>query len=359
MRGCLRFAIFSVVFTFLIISCNNSPPDSASPEEVIYTKKDTLGIVGNEAIPNPGIPVAGPEGRLYLLASNRVAEVSPEGRVLNTFGQEGKGPGELSGADRLLSHDKYVVIHHPNRVSLSLYSPDGEFQRTVLLELPNFPPSVISVQGDRLLAGSADPDRGVASLTSLRNQKSDAVVLGDSTIGTVSSKIDVEQFHQSIDRREVPEQFRDDLRTLFDDGQNAYLIYLAYGRVQKFSPDGRLLWDVEITFHEKEEIFDKFIADNSGGGMIRFQPLRFFTDAGHYDGRLQLMSQVEKAEGNSYSFLLEVDDETGRVVRRINFPALNMLPRRFLYRQEDKRIYLWGRQSDNLVRISPGEAPSS
>lgn len=350
-----RFAIFAVVFALLIISCNNNTPDSASPEEVTYTKKDTLEIVGNEDILNPGAPVAGPEGRLYLLASNRVAEVSPEGRVLNTFGQKGEGPGELSGADHLLAHDEYVVIHHPNRASLSLYSPEGEFVRTVLLELPNFPPSVISVQGDRLLAGPADPSRGPASLTSLRNQKPGAVVLGDSTIGPVPSNIDVEQFHQSIDRREVPEPFRDDLHTLFDNGQNAYLIYLAYGRVQKFNSRGKLQWDREISFREKEQVFNKFIEDHAGGGMMRFQPLRYFVDAGHNGDRLLLMVQVEKSEGESYSFLLEVDDGTGRVARRINFPTLDMLPRRFLYRQEDESFYLWGRRSDRLMRVRPGE----
>ncbi|MDZ7772265.1 MAG: hypothetical protein U5K31_05920 [Balneolaceae bacterium] len=49
---------------------------------------------------------------------------------------------------------------------------------------------------------------------------------------------------------------------------NAYLVYQAYGRVQKFSDEGELIWDASVPFAEKDVIFDRFIEENSGGGMM-------------------------------------------------------------------------------------------
>lgn len=327
-----------IALTVFLLSCSHSPSNTSQVEEVTFTEIDTVMITGNGASISTGPPVVGPDSRLYAKVGEQIAELSWEGEILHTFGRMGEGPGELSSAASLKSHDDFVVVHHSNRSSLSLFSPEGKYQRTVLLEVPDFPTSVVALQGDRLLAGPAHPEGGLVSLTTLENQRQNALTLGDSTLVPVPDNIDPDRFHESIDKREIPEPFRDMALTLFDAGGNTYLVYQAYARVQKFSPEGDLLWDVEVPFREKEAIFNAFIEENSGGGMMRFQPLRYFTDAGHYDGRLQLMSCIEKTEGDFYCFVLELNDGTGEIIRRINFPAMDLLPYRFI-RGPRKDVY--------------------
>ncbi len=102
---------------------------------------DTIAIVQNN------VPAVDSRGRFFLASAdgNAVIAFGPNGRVLSTFGEAGKGPGEFSGV-----HNLYVgagdtifvegegVVHlispelkHVRQFSIDEWSPGG-FQGTVL-----------------------------------------------------------------------------------------------------------------------------------------------------------------------------------------------------------------------------------
>jgi sugar lactone lactonase YvrE len=91
---------------------------------------------------NPRYLAIGPEGNLYITdASDRVAVVSPAGRVLRTWGKRGKGPGELhfvstdpSDPNAVLAGiavgpDGKVYVSDSGNQRIDVFSPTGAFVR--------------------------------------------------------------------------------------------------------------------------------------------------------------------------------------------------------------------------------------
>jgi hypothetical protein len=177
-------------------------------------------------------------GNIYVLdsANHRVQKFSPEGTYLATFGRRGQGPGEFynPGSFDIDAHGFfYVMDAYQNRIQTM--TPAGAGDRTILLMDPSLvrlrclKSSLLAVQSP-LLPYSFDDKAKPPKLIKILDQEGkllrsfvDAVNYGDGIKSVMANAFDY-----TVDRND-----------------NFYLAYVFQNRVEKYAPDGKLLWTAD------------------------------------------------------------------------------------------------------------------
>lgn len=174
-------------------------------------------------------------GNIYVLdsANHRVQKFSPEGTYLATFGRRGQGPGEFYNPDSfdIDAHGFfYVMDAYQNRIQTM--TPAGAGDRTILLvepflqKLRCLKSGLLAVKSS-LLRNSFDDKAKRPKLIKILDQEGkllrsfvDAVNYGDGIKSVLANA-----FEYAVDRND-----------------NFCLAYVFQNRVEKYAPDGKLLW---------------------------------------------------------------------------------------------------------------------
>lgn len=281
----------------------------------------------------------------------QILQISSTGELRNAFAKEGKGPGEITRSSKLVKSHSNFVVQNTDRSTLSFFSPDGELVKTVPITIPASLNADMAVQDDRLLMSIANNSEGIASVVSLDDMEDGQIHLGDTTYANMPSSLDFEKFNSKISNQEIPDAFKDDTITLFDNKQNAYLVYRGDNRVQKYNLDGELLWDKQIPLSELETILENFFSanDSGGSGFRRITPIDIFTHALHNNDSLFLYSHVGSEEG---SIVLEIDDKTGNLINQIKLPNVKFKSMGFSYDYDSDAFYFLDSNSQNILKVT-------
>jgi hypothetical protein len=191
-------------------------------------------------------------GNIYVLdsANHRVQKFSPEGTYLATFGRRGQGPGEFYNPDSIDIDARgffYVMDAHQNRIQTM--TPAGAGDRTILLmdpylqKLRCLKSGLLAVRSS-LLANSFDDKAKPPKLINVLDQEGkllrsfvDAVNYGDGIKSVMANAFDY----------------------AVDGNDNFCLAYVFQNRVEKYAPDGKLLWTADRPLN--------FAAGSGGGGF--------------------------------------------------------------------------------------------
>ena len=341
-----------IFLVFFINACNSNNPESTTVETVLYENTQTVIASDDGVIERPSNLVQIHGERMYVLDYGRleILEISAEGgKVVNSFGRKGKGPGELTLSSNLLKNNDKIILHNTKRASLSFFSPEGDFESTVPLNIPISLSADMAVYKDWILMSALEKDNGIVDLASLKDLSENRISLGDTTIGNLPTSVNFDEYNSAIRNGEVPKVFKDDVLTLFDEKANIYLVYHAENRVQKYSNLGELLWDKKVPFPESDLVFESFIEANTNNTFNRIISLRYFTEANHYEDRLYLLVTLNDKKS---SFILVIDDESGVVEKRIEFSGLDFDPTGFAYHPLLDAFFFIDRQGPALVKVT-------
>ena len=198
---------------------------SSSPELVFYKPSD-IALDGS--------------GNLYVADSGnfRILKFAPDGTQLASYGREGQGPGEfqfmegivLDSAGRMYISDKATN-------NVKILDPQGD-------QVDSLPPGGPSGRLSRLSTGE------LLCLDTSRNSK--ALVARYDPQGSVDLRYGERENHEDFD----PSRFFNRVFFTHDAENHVYIAYAARNKVEKFSPDGRLLlrFDRQVNFPESEEV---------------------------------------------------------------------------------------------------------
>jgi hypothetical protein len=104
-----------------------------------------------------------PDGRIYLLDGNsyKIYILSEKGQVMKSFGQKGKGPGDMANPYKLtvLTNKRLVLSEWLNTVSI--FDLDGEFiRRMELNSVGGTLRRIICISENRFMGIKRDPETG-------------------------------------------------------------------------------------------------------------------------------------------------------------------------------------------------------
>lgn len=114
----------------LIISCNSTDPYQGEYIELSFDQKVEFGqpdSLSDSTIHFSRDLRVGPNGRIYVADAgvSKIKVFSPAGKLVNSFGNRGRGPGEFTGIKGFTVSDSTVVVWDQNIQRITIFDLDG------------------------------------------------------------------------------------------------------------------------------------------------------------------------------------------------------------------------------------------
>lgn len=219
----------------------------------------------NLAFYMPANLVLDPAGNIYVLdtGNHRVQKFSFDGRYLATFGRQGQGPGEFYYPSWLsLDAKGFLYVSDPNNQRVQVLTPDGKDHRTIKLTDASAGDALLLPSGElvvgrprmRLMFNPADPKAaGPPKLLKALDPE-----------GRV-----VREFGDPVDfGEELVNNAANQALATVDGAGRVHLAFPNQNRVEKYDPDGRLLWRADRELPYSMEVKDKGQVSNEGSGRV-------------------------------------------------------------------------------------------
>ena len=178
------------------------------------------------------------EGNIYVLDSgnHRIQKFSHEGKYITTIGNKGQGPGEFIYPLSLdIDAHGYLYISDSNNKRIQVLEPGGEEHKTI--KMTGNPPGVIRISksGEIIMGGGGfisfgigeDEDEPLSKLLKVLNQE-----------GKVQKGFGEQKDYKEFLMNKMGNQFHFTL----DKYNNIYVAFDFQNRIDKYSPDGKLIW---------------------------------------------------------------------------------------------------------------------
>ncbi|UCE41200.1 MAG: NHL repeat-containing protein [Candidatus Aminicenantes bacterium] len=179
------------------------------------------------------------EGNVYVLDSgnHRIQKFDPQGNFLASFGRRGQGPGEFQYPQSIdIDENGLMYVSDSGNQKLQILKPDGALEKEI--KKTDEAPGIIRVRSDQMIMGQG------ASVYSFR-------------MGGMQEEQELPKMMKILDRdAEVQKEFGDqkDYKDFLvnrignryhfavDKESHVYVSFDYQNRIEKYSPDGKLLW---------------------------------------------------------------------------------------------------------------------
>lgn len=124
-----------LLISFSFLSCENKDPYQGEYIELSFEQKMVIGqpdSLSESTIHYSRDLRLGPDGNIYVADAgvSKIKVFSPTGKLVNSFGRRGRGPGELTGIKGFTVSDSTVVVWDQNIQRITIFGLDGKL-RTV------------------------------------------------------------------------------------------------------------------------------------------------------------------------------------------------------------------------------------
>jgi DNA-binding beta-propeller fold protein YncE len=207
------------------------------------------------------------QGNIYILdaGNHRIQKFDPEGNYIESIGNRGQGPGEFYLPLSLdIDSRGYLYVSDPQNQRVQILKPDGTDYKT--LSFHETPAGTIRLltSGDMVMGkggivfafgpggGSKKPEKLMKILDSggnILNQFGNPVIYEDSFVNRTGNN-----FQFAVDK---------------DD--NVYVTFEYQNRIEKFSPQGELLWKADRKLDYNTDISKAKAQVKRSGGNVQVQ----------------------------------------------------------------------------------------
>jgi len=205
-------------------------------------------------------------GNLYLLdtGNNRIQKLNSEGKFIKTIGRKGQGPGEFQAPYSMdVDNEDNLFVFDVMSRRIEVLSSEGKPLRTIKFRA--VPPGRIRLLGNGLIVKGGYLDSGVLMGWRKKLPKLlEALDLNGKTKLT---------FGEATDYRDgVTNDYANHFEVDTDAEKNICLSFRFQNRIEKYAPDGKLLWQADRPLNYGTEVIEKGFIRHMRGGVGRLQP---------------------------------------------------------------------------------------
>ncbi|MFC1561624.1 NHL repeat-containing protein [candidate division KSB1 bacterium] len=187
------------------------------------------------------------EGNIYIVETgeNAVKKFDRSGTFVQTFGTEGQGPGELNWPlDIFIDSDDRIYVQNAGNRRIEIFEQDGRYVDSWRIQIMNEKIAMMSGGSFAVLPRqrflSPDQDQGLISIKD--------------TTGAILRSFGAVKDYQNPDMADGGNGGE----IVVDSANNIYIAMLNQNRIEKYTPDGRLLMKIsrDLPYEESEIVFD-------------------------------------------------------------------------------------------------------
>jgi sugar lactone lactonase YvrE len=204
------------------------------------------------------------DGNIYILdsANARIQKFGPDGRFLATIGRKGQGPGEFMMPDAIdFDRDGSLVVADPAQNRIHVIIGGGRDVRSIVVKEELVRKVRPLASGDFAGQGSTyafpRPDQPAKKPEEMRLFR--RIGADGRTVASFGRLIDFGEMMTNA----VGNGAAFDV----DGGDSLYVSYTAQNGIEKYAPDGRLLWRADRPLGYTTEVKKKGKIETSGGRM--------------------------------------------------------------------------------------------
>lgn len=254
------FYYFSIILLTLFLSdCQkgNNKKNPSNIEPINVGEIELFADFEQHGLARPVQIESLPNSKIALLdnQTNKILILNSKGELLNSFGGEGKGPGETLNAMQLQKSNDYLYVIDSNLRSINQFSHIGDYIRSFNFDTGRFRPYVTVMNEAsyfRMAMGKSD------KLIGRVDAKTDSAQYFGKALGKEYLPTDLEAERKILQKGEIPEFMRNQVTMYYSDDY-LYVFLNVYSRLQKYTKEGKLLWDQVIDMPVNQAIFDKVV----------------------------------------------------------------------------------------------------
>jgi DNA-binding beta-propeller fold protein YncE len=284
----LRFFAFASIPLFLAAALAAQKIETVDGVRVVHNDKGGLwgkapkvglelvrkiGDIDTEdehlAFSYPSDVVMDAAGNIYVLDTGnaRIQKFGPDGKYLATIGRKGQGPGEFIMPDAVdFDRDGNLVVADSAQARIHVIIGGGKDTKSFVLRDER-------IYGVRSLGTGSFVGRASTYSISMRDQPGKKV--GDMRLFrtiAVDGRI-TGAFGELTDFGEAMTNAAGNASEFDVDGRDALLVsFSAQNRIEKYSPDGKLLWRADRPLNYGTEVKKRGKVETTGGGISMSSP---------------------------------------------------------------------------------------
>lgn len=191
-------------------------------------------------------------GNIYILdnGNQRVQKFSTEGKYICTFGRKGQGPGEFSRPSSIdLDGKGFLYVLDDGQKRIQVFTPSGEVHKTI-------PTIKLNLDRMRLLTSGWLITRGYS-------RYGISGVPKENVQTKLVKQLDPEcnirmEFGELFDfGDEITNGIGNSWQFAVDKQDHIYLSFLYQNRIEKYSPEGQLLWRADRELNYSTKLIEK------------------------------------------------------------------------------------------------------
>jgi len=234
----------------------------------------------NLAFRSPCDIVLDSTGNMYILdaGNSRIQKLSPEGNFISSIGRKGQGPGDFNypRSIEMDANDNLYVFDAGNR-RIQIFTSDGNVSKTIKF-------TQLSMNCIRLLKPSLLVMGGITSRRVLMDETKPLPKL--LTVvdleGNVKTEFGEIRDYKDVNVNSTANWFNFDV----DEAGNICLSFQRQNRIEKYTPDGKLLWKSDRILNYDTKVHDKgFIKRDDRGTSIQAPTMNQVSQGISVDGK--------------------------------------------------------------------------
>ena len=289
----------------------------ASPAAKIELIRTIGGLDAEEnlSFDEPNDIVRDSAGNLYILdaGNNRIQKLDSAGKFIKTIGRKGQGPGEFQSAHSMdIDNENNLFVFDVRTRRIEVFSSDGKPLRT--LKFRAFSTGHIRLLKTSLFVRGGSLDFGIVMGSVKKLPKLLEMIDQNGKI-----KLAFGEAKDYGDGNTSWHANRFDLDT--DAEKNICVSFQMQNRIEKYSPDGKLLWQADRPLNYGTDVIEKgFISRRRGGVGVQGPKMNIVSSGIAVDGKgriwvITLHRQLTKEEMGSGGSVVTTD--AGVVSRKI------------------------------------------